>query len=485
MPSMKPPEPELKIRNEYKPWLVSAILAIFDFLAITLSYALAYEIRVWLIPWLGGPVVLSNLRSIYWITTLFILGLFFIHKMYPGVERTGIIELREVLTNVSIAYITLGLAIFIFGYGDKISRFIYFLSWLFTFFFISGFRVILHNRGSLLSWWSEPVLIVGAGEDIENVITKLLRARRMALKPIAALDFTQSEPISFIHQVPSYPFTDSRTAEIRRCGIRKVFYVSQSYELNQKNSRHIYQLSLLFPELIYVMQESPLSSLSTRAIDIEGQPALVAKYNLLDPFAKAMKRLFDLLLCILTLMITLPLFLIIALLIKLDSPGGIIFTQKRMGQNGKIFEIYKFRTMESDAEEKLEILLQQNQDLREEYERYHKLQRDPRITRVGQVIRKLSLDELPQIFNVIKGEMSLVGPRAYLPQEKHQMGNAAVLIHRVRPGLTGWWQVMGRHDVSFEERLKLDQYYISNFSLWMDFYIVLKTIWIILSGKGA
>jgi len=198
-----------------------------------------------------------------------------------------------------------------------------------------------------------------------------------------------------------------------------------------------------------------------------------------------LKRLLDLLLCAISLVFTFPLFLVLAFLIRLDSPGPAVFVQKRLGKNGLEFDLLKFRTMCIDADMKLPTILENDGTLRHEYEKYHKLKNDPRVTRIGKFLRKTSLDELPQLWNVIRGEMNLVGPRAYLPSERAKMGEYVNVIHRVAPGLTGWWQVMGRHDVEFESRLKMDEYYISNFSLWMDFFIVIKTVWIVLTGKGA
>jgi lipopolysaccharide/colanic/teichoic acid biosynthesis glycosyltransferase len=169
----------------------------------------------------------------------------------------------------------------------------------------------------------------------------------------------------------------------------------------------------------------------------------------------------------------------------MSSPGPVIFIQKRMGKNGRIFNLYKFRTMYQDAEGRLDELLKSDWRLLREYQKHHKLKLDPRITPIGKLLRKTSLDEFPQVWNIIKGDMSLVGPRAYLPSELDEMGWSAAMIHQVTPGLTGWWQVMGRHDVSFKERLRLDEYYISNFSLWIDLYILIKTIFVVLRGKGA
>jgi Undecaprenyl-phosphate galactose phosphotransferase WbaP len=220
-------------------------------------------------------------------------------------------------------------------------------------------------------------------------------------------------------------------------------------------------------------------------MDLDGHPALHIQYNLLNPVSRVIKRIVDLLLSLVSLVFTCPLFLIFSLLIWIDSPGPIIYKQQRLGRGGKIFNIYKFRTMVVGADEKLQKLLETDEELRDEYLKYHKLQNDPRVTRIGKFLRKISFDEFPQIWNVIKGEMSWVGPRAYLSSELGQMGDSAEIIHRVSPGLTGWWQVMGRHNLSFKERLQLDEYYISNFSLLMDIFILFKTVFIVLSGKGA
>ena len=140
--------------------------------------------------------------------------------------------------------------------------------------------------------------------------------------------------------------------------------------------------------------------------------------------------------------------------------------------------------MYPNAEEKLVELLQSDADAAREYALYHKLTDDPRITPIGRFLRRYSLDELPQLINVIRGDMNLIGPRSYLPRESDAMGEHARIIHKVRPGITGWWQVMGRNATSFEERLQLDEYYISNWSIWLDIYIVIKTGWVLISGKG-
>lgn len=247
----------------------------------------------------------------------------------------------------------------------------------------------------------------------------------------------------------------------------------------------MHEISLIFPKLIFSMHDSFLGVLLMRVIDVDGKPALFAQYNLLSNFSQTVKRITDIFLSLLLAIVALPLLGVICLLIKLDSPGSIIFRQERLGKNGKIFQLFKFRTMTINSEERLEKLLAHDEQAKSEYQKYHKLRNDPRITRIGKFLRKISLDELPQFINVIKGEMSWVGPRAYLPSELASMKDYAQIIHRVKPGMTGWWQVMGRHKVSFDDRLRMDEYYISNFSLLMDFYILIKTIFIVLGGHGV
>jgi len=141
--------------------------------------------------------------------------------------------------------------------------------------------------------------------------------------------------------------------------------------------------------------------------------------------------------------------------------------------------------MYTNAEERLRHLLEQNPYMREEYELFHKLKNDPRVTRAGRFLRKLSLDELPQLWNVLRGEMSLVGPRAYLPRELPAMEGAERIILRVLPGVTGLWQVSGRSEISFSDRLEIDVYYVRNWSMWLDLYILARTVWVVLFGRGA
>nr|WP_245561133.1 sugar transferase [Desulfoscipio gibsoniae] len=200
-----------------------------------------------------------------------------------------------------------------------------------------------------------------------------------------------------------------------------------------------------------------------------------------------LKRIFDLTLSFLLLTVSLPFFIIIALLTKLDSRGPVLFTQKRLGKNGKEFSCLKFRTMVGNAGDVLRHALEKDQALREEWEINFKLKNDPRVTRVGSFLRKTSLDELPQIINVLRGEMSLVGPRPRpLYELEGQKGNDMFYVGlTVRPGITGLWQVSGRNDLDFKQRILLDAMYVQNWSLKLDFLLLFKTIKVVLKQTGA
>ena len=180
-----------------------------------------------------------------------------------------------------------------------------------------------------------------------------------------------------------------------------------------------------------------------------------------------------------------PVLAVIAVLIRMDSAGAVFYRQERMGAQGRIIPILKFRTMYEDAEQKLADILASDPERRREYERYHKLQDDPRVTRIGTFLRRYSLDELPQILNVLRGEMSLVGPRAYMPSELTKMNGLARAVLQSPPGMTGLWQVSGRNHLSFADRVNLDVHYIQNWSPWLDLYLLVRTGPVVLSGEGA
>ena len=192
------------------------------------------------------------------------------------------------------------------------------------------------------------------------------------------------------------------------------------------------------------------------------------------------KKLFDLIFSSLILIICIPLFFIIAILIKLSSRGPIFFLQERIGKNNILFKCIKFRTMYPEAKDILENLLIKDNKLRLEFKENHKLKNDPRITEIGKFLRKTSLDELPQFINVLKDEMSIVGPRPIVKEEKKRYGKNLKKFLSIKPGITGLWQVSGRNNLSYKRRVELDLNYIKNFNFLMDIRIIIRTFGVIL-----
>lgn len=198
------------------------------------------------------------------------------------------------------------------------------------------------------------------------------------------------------------------------------------------------------------------------------------------------KRIFDVLFSIFALLFFLPLFMILWVAIRLSSEGNALYSQERIGRGGKIFRCYKFRTMYSDADHRLQELLSQNPQWRDEWQNTRKLKSDPRITPIGKVLRKTSLDELPQFWNVLKGDLSIVGPRPVVYEEViRHLGAKASKILSIRPGITGIWQVSGRSDLSYETRIRLDEEYVDKRTLLLDMKLILKTIPRMISSRGA
>ncbi|HXF35619.1 MAG TPA: sugar transferase [Actinomycetota bacterium] len=200
---------------------------------------------------------------------------------------------------------------------------------------------------------------------------------------------------------------------------------------------------------------------------------------------RALKRAVDVVASAILLVLTSPLMAAIAVAIKLESPGPAFFRHRRLGRGGREFGLIKFRTMVTDAEERLEAFLRTDPELLEEWNSRYKLRRDPRVTRVGRILRKTSLDELPQLFNILAGQMSLVGPRAIVRGELERFGNLAPTILSVKPGLTGLWAVSGRSDVSYEDRAVLEYRYVATWSFLMDLRILARTLPAVVRGHGA
>jgi len=336
----------------------------------------------------------------------------------------------------------------------------------------------LRETGRFLS----PAVIVGANQEGRWIAEQLLRSTASGLHLVGFIDEKVSAGTIMFHNLPSLGTVDQMDKIIKRYGIEEVILATSaissrdrmleifkrygaSGEINLRLSSGLYEIittGLQVQELGYV----PLVNVNkVRLTGVDSILKLTLDYCLTLP----------------GLIAILPLMGLIALAIKLDSPGPAIYRRRVMGLNGRQFDAFKFRTMHVNGDE----ILNQHLELKAELARNHKLKNDPRITRVGRLLRKLSLDELPQLFNVLLAEMSLVGPRMISPAEMAQYHQWGINLLTVRPGLTGLWQVSGRSDVVYEDRVRLDMYYIRNWTIWLDFQIILQTLPAVLKGRGA
>ena len=213
--------------------------------------------------------------------------------------------------------------------------------------------------------------------------------------------------------------------------------------------------------------------------------AFYVRNNLLSPVDKYMKNIFDYLTALSLILIFSPLLILLYSIVYFSTNGHPLFKHRRIGLNGKKFNVYKFRTMYIDADKKLEELLEENEESRIEWENDFKLKDDPRITKIGTFLRKTSLDELPQLINVLQGKMSLIGPRPIIDQEIIKYGEYFDYFTAIKPGITGLWQVSGRNDIDYDERVQLDVWYVRNWSINLDIQILLKTVLVVIGRKGS
>lgn len=331
------------------------------------------------------------------------------------------------------------------------------------------------------------VLILGAGKTGEMILNALQRDRNLGMNVVGFLDDDPAKIGHSIGGIRVHAGVDKAEKYIGRCGIEDVVIAMPGCEKRKFISlintlQHKAQNLLLIPDLfgITVLGTNLQHFFQEQAI------ALEVKNNLAKPLNIIIKKIFDLLVsAALLVLLSVPM-LIIALMIRATSSGPAIFTQERRGKHDKPFRCYKFRTMYLDAEKRLDSLLGDSEEARNEWSHRWKLSTDPRVTRIGRFLRQTSLDELTQIFNVLKGEMSLVGPRPVTKREiDHYYKEQARLCFSVPPGVTGLWQVSGRSNTSYDYRIALDSWYVRNWNLWLDIVILFKTLRVVIKREGA
>jgi undecaprenyl-phosphate galactose phosphotransferase len=332
------------------------------------------------------------------------------------------------------------------------------------------------------------LIIIGIGNTARD-LTDIIRKNKFTMYDL--LGYISVNDIPGITQVSKIDeslilgnYTDICSVLDNKC-VREVIIAVPLADNDQMN--HIVDKLEGNVDIIkFIPEFNGMFTFNTKIENYDGLMLVSAKLNYIRGFTSLVKRLFDILLSLLGVLALAPLTFFIWLKTdKEERKHGLFFTQERIGKDGSKLVIYKYRSMVKDADQILEHMLQNDEEIRKEYEKNKKLRNDPRVTDIGVWLRKTSLDEFPQFINVLKGEMSFIGPRPYLPREKKDMGSYYEKIIRSKPGITGMWQTHGRSETSFEERLKLDEYYYRNWSLWLDVVILFKTVVGTMRKNGA
>jgi Undecaprenyl-phosphate galactose phosphotransferase WbaP len=345
---------------------------------------------------------------------------------------------------------------------------------------IPTIRSMTRRIGAQFGWWGYPIVLFGDGERSLSVLHKLKADPRLGLRPIAVVADDCSHP-----QLEGVPVCHSGALNrIVSWGVKHAVVVAPDFSQSQF-VEELARAGEAFPHLIVIPDTDFLGSVGAYTQDRMGVRGLQVRNNLLHAGSRLAKRAIDLGFCLALLPFVLPLMAVIALLIAVESGFPVFYSQKRLGQDGRTFHIWKFRPKVRNPAQVLERSLASSPELRKEWAENQKLRNDPRITRIGKVLRKASLDELPQLWNVVKGEMSLVGPRPIVDAEIAKYKEAYPLYTKTVPGLTGLWQVSGRNHTTYAERITYDSYYVRNWSFWMDIYLLARTVTVVLTGDGA
>ncbi len=466
--------PTVKVFQSH--WLMVSLLMSADILALMLSGIFGFYVSSVFNPGMNPIVYLSLLLAL----VPFVLA-YALKGLYPGIALSGPDELLRLSRATTLIYLALGATSFLSKDAGTYSRTAFLLAWVCSLVLVPLSRAAFRSLFIRKAWWGYPVIVFGAGEIGERIIRTLKQKPELGLKPVAVLDDNPKALETFPVPLPLMSEIESAGALAEKYGIRYAIFAMSGMSREQL-TQLLERYGQTFQDLLVIPDLFGCSSLWTVAKDLDGLFGFEVRQRLLLPSSLRTKRILDLAIALLAGAVFLVPIAIVALLTRLDSSGPILFAQERPGAGGRFFKIFKFRTMYLDAEERFKNL---SPELIEEFRIYGKIKDDPRITRVGKWIRKLSLDELPQLWNVLKGEMSLVGPRPYLQRQITQMQGTQDFILKVPPGITGIWQTSGRSTVTFEERLAMDTYYVRNWSVWLDIYLLAQTFKVILFPDDA
>ncbi len=459
--------------------------AILDFLLINAAFAMAYYVRYQL----HFPVTVAEANYIGYreyipISLALSLGLLLIYRLegiYSFVRGRSWLEEMYGLLTATFTGIVILVFVFFFFRPQYYSRLIYLYAGILIVLLLTLERVtiriilgFLRQRGIGV----DRALIVGCGDTGRAILRSVVAQPGLGYRIEGFIDDDSTKtslgPFSY------YGNTDALARILQEHQIDEVI-VTLPWHARDKIIR-ILDICEGAGTRVKIVPDLFQLSLSRIAVDaVGGIPLIAVKEVAFSGGASAVKRAMDLIVTTLLLIVLVPLMTLIALVIIWTSPGPAIFRQRRVGRSGKLFTAYKFRTMRLGAEEEVTRLIHMNEATGPLF----KIRNDPRLTPIGKILRRLSFDELPQLWNVLRGEMSLVGPRPPIPTEVERYEDWHKKRLEVSPGVTGLWQVSGRSELTFDEMVMLDIYYIENWSPWLDMWILLKTIPTVMSARGA
>jgi len=467
------------VQRHARLWM-AAWLLFTDVLSLLAAGLAAFGVRYWMGDLVNPPF--------YWRLVPLILvfpAIYALQRLYPAVGLSPVEELRRLTISTSAVFLLITAFTFWMRTAEYYSRLIFAFAWAFALLTAPGCRWLMRAIAVRFGGWGEPVAIIGCGGQAQRIGQFLIERLHLGLRPVAYIDCA-AMPCEAGLSLPIFTFDEEANlnATLSNAGLHTALLVTSELPTELQDAI-VNEQYFKFRHLILISNLNWVGSVGINPHDLEGFLGLEVRQNLLNDWQQRFKRLLDICLSALGGLVALPFLLLIALLIRLDSPGKVLYGHSRIGRGGHPITVWKFRTMVADADQILGEYLDQNPGCLSEWKANHKIKSDPRITRFGKFLRKFSLDELPQLWNVLKGEMSLVGPRPIVTSEIQYYQQGFDLYKRVRPGLTGMWQVSGRTDVTYDERVRLDEYYVRNWSLWLDIYIIVRTVLVVLQGKGA
>ena len=467
--------------NKYTNIILPFVLICVDYMAIVCAEELAFNFRNF---YTGNNSLHISWLNFWVMFPLLYLIFLNIEQLYNRRAQFWQI-IQKLFVTSCYAVTSIIILLYIARIAGSTSRMFIAFFWILSFILLVIFRYIVKKILEKYQLLQIPVLIIGAGKTAELLVQGIKNDAGMGYKIIGLLEDNKVEEGILENYPVLGKFSDAEQV-ITKYNINHVFIAAPGLEQG-KLTKLIYKVQPLvksmgvIPNLVGV----PMGGIEAESLFNEKLMLLRLKNNLARPVNRWIKTIFDYVLTITGTIAISPILIVIAFWIYKDSPGPVIFKHRRIGKNGKEFNCYKFRSMCVDAKEKLEQILKTDPEVKAEWEKDFKLKNDPRITQSGAFLRKTSLDELPQIFNVLKGEMSLVGPRPIIRDEMARYGEYINDYLMVKPGITGMWQVSGRSDTNYKQRVQLDSWYVRNWSVWLDLMLLWRTSKTVFLCKGA